>query len=58
MDDENRFSASASHVEISRKRVAARDAKAGFVAALDLSFRALLWSGAKILDGKRISELG
>jgi hypothetical protein len=58
MDAEDRFSALASHVEISRKRVAVWDAKTGFIAALDLSFQALPWSGAKILDGKGVPELG
>jgi hypothetical protein len=58
MDDDDCFSVPADHVDISRKPVAVRDVKAGFIAALDLSFRALLWSGAKILDGKRVPELG
>ncbi len=51
MEDEDRFKVWSSYAEISRKWVAVMDAKAGFIAALNLGLLALLWSGAKIQDG-------
>lgn len=50
MSDEDRFKAFSSHADISRKWVAIMDAKAGFVAALNMGLLAFLWTGAKLSE--------
>jgi hypothetical protein len=52
MSDEDRFKAFSSHADISRKWVAIMDAKAGFVAALNMGLLAFLWTGAKLSEAK------
>lgn len=56
MDDKDRLKAWSSYAEISRKWVTVMDAKAGFIAALNLGLLALLWSGAKIQDGGCVTK--
>jgi hypothetical protein len=46
MDDEDRYKAFAAYAEIGRKWVAIMDAKAGFLAALNLGMLAFLWTTA------------
>jgi len=57
MDDRDRLKAWSSYAEISRKWVSVMDAKAGFIAALNLGLLALLWSGAKIQDGNCFTKV-
>lgn len=52
MDDEDRYKAFAAYAEISRKWVAIMDAKAGFLAALNLGMLAFLWTGVKLYESK------
>lgn len=50
MSDEDRFKAFSAHADISRKWVAIMDAKAGFIAALNMGLLAFLWNGAKLSE--------
>ena len=50
LTDEERYKAYAAYAEVSRKWVSVMDAKAGFVAALNLGMLAFLWTGSKLSD--------